>query len=176
MRRLSWLAIASFALPLAAHAQATANPVVSVAQEIFARQSKFIIAAAEQMPAEKYSYHPTPEQWSFAKITSHIAISSYAVCAMIAGTPAPEGGKISDTDAKDAQVAAVKAAFAFCGQALAHVTDAQMGDPITYFRGAKTSRARALFELTDDLEDHYSQMAGYLRLNGLIPPSAQPPK
>ena len=34
----------------------------------------------------------------------------------------------------------------------------------------------ALFELTTDLEDHYSQMAGYLRLNGLTPPSAKPHK
>lgn len=176
MRRLSWLAVAFFAVPLAVHAQATANPVVSTAREIFARQSKFIVAAAEQMPPDKYSYHPTPEQWSFAKITSHVALSSNAVCGMLAGASAPEGAKITDTDNKDAQVAAIKAAFAFCDQSLAHLTDAQMGDPITYFRGVRTSRARALFELTDDLEDHYSQMAGYLRLNGMTPPSAQPKK
>ena len=175
MRRFSWLAIASFAVALTAHAQTTANPVVSVAQEIFARQSKFIIAAAEQMPADKYSYRPTPDQWTFGKLTSHVTIGSNAVCGMIAGTPAPQA-KISETDGKDAQVAAIKAAFAFCDQALAHVTDAQMGDPITYFRGVKTTRARALFELTDDLEDHYSQMASYLRLNGMTPPSAQPKK
>lgn len=32
-------------------------------------------------------------------------------------------------------------------------------------------RARALIELTDDLKDHYSQLASYLRLNGMLPPS-----
>jgi hypothetical protein len=176
MRRLSRLAMMGLAASLAANAQSTANPVVSTAREIFARQSKFIAAAAEQMPADKYSYHPTPDQWTFGKITSHVALSSNSVCAMLSDTPAPQGPKISDTDPKDALVAAVQASFAFCDNALANLSDSQMGDTITYFRGARTPRARALFELTDDLEDHYSQMAGYLRLNGITPPSAQPKK
>ncbi|MEO6802037.1 MAG: hypothetical protein ABI197_02195, partial [Granulicella sp.] len=73
-------------------------------------------------------------------------------------------------------VAAVKASFGYCDQALANLQDAQLGDTITFFRGAKKPRARALLELTGDLEDHYSQMAGYLRMNHLIPPSAAPAK
>ena len=87
-----------------------------------------------------------------------------------------QGAKVSDTDPKETIVAAVKSSFEFCDKALANLTDAQMGDTITYFRGAKMPRARALFELTDDLEDHYSQMASYLRLSGMPPPSAQPKK
>jgi hypothetical protein len=173
--RLCWPAIIAMALPLAAAAQATPNPVVSTAREIFARQSKFIVAATEQMPADKYSYHPTPDQWSFGKIASHIAVSGNAICAMLSDTPAPQA-KVSETDSKDTIVAAVKESFAFCDKSLANLTDAQMGDTITYFRGARTPRARALFELTDDLEDHYSQLASYLRLNGMTPPSAQPKK
>jgi uncharacterized damage-inducible protein DinB len=172
MRKLLWLAM----IGLAANAQTTANPVVATAREIFARQSKFIVAAAEQMPADKYSYHPTPDQWTFAKITSHIALSGNAICGMLSGTPAPQGAKVSDTDSKETIVAAVKASFEFCDKALANLNDSQLGDTITYFRGEKKPRARALIELTDDLEDHYSQMAGYLRLNGMTPPSAQPKK
>jgi hypothetical protein len=30
--------------------------------------------------------------------------------------------------------------------------------------------------LTDDFADHYSSAATYLRLNGLLPPTAQPRK
>src|ERR1700728_5489433 len=97
MRRLLWLAMIGLAAPLAANAQATPNPVVSTAREIFARQSKFIVAATEQMPADKYSYHPTPDQWSFGKIASHIAVSGNAICAMLSDTPAPQA-KVSETD------------------------------------------------------------------------------
>jgi uncharacterized damage-inducible protein DinB len=172
MRRLFLLAM----LSVAAHAQVSANPVVSTAREIFARQSRFIVAAAEQMPADKYSYHPTVDQWSFGKVTSHIAVSGNALCGMLSDTQAPAGPKVGEADSKEILVAALKASFAFCDQALTNLKDSQMGDTITYFRGARTPRARALFELTDDLEDHYSQMASYLRLSGMTPPSAQPKK
>jgi DinB superfamily len=171
MRRLLLLAT----IALTANAQTTANPVVTTAKEIFARQSKFIVAAAEEMPAEKYSYHPTPDQWSFAKISAHIALSGNAICGMLSDAN-PPAGKVSESDSKEAIVASLKTSFAFCDQSLAKLTDAQLGDTITYFRGEKKPRARALIELTDDLEDHYSQLAGYLRLSGLTPPSAQPKK
>ncbi len=64
--------------PIAAHAQAApANPVVSSAREIFDRQTKYILGAAQAMPAEKYGYRPTPEQWTFGKIISHVTTSGF---------------------------------------------------------------------------------------------------
>ena len=183
MKVLIWLVLGSFITPLALHAQTdaapvTVNPVVWSAREIFTRQSKFISAAAEQMPADKYGYHPTADQWTFGKIVSHVAQANNGVCAMLSDTPAPAGTpagqKISDTDPKETLVAAVNASLAFCDKALANLQDSKLGDTITYFRGARVPRARALVELTDDLEDHYSQMASYLRMNGMTPPSAKP--
>ena len=174
MRLQFGIALVALVAPMAA--QTAANPVVTTAQELFTRQARFIIAAAEQMPADKYSYHPTPDQWSFGKITSHIAVSGTAICGMLAQGPAPAAGKVTEADPKDAQVAALKASFASCDRALADLKDSQLGDTITYFRGERKPRARALFELTNDVEDHYSQLAGYLRLNGLTPPSAEPRK
>jgi uncharacterized damage-inducible protein DinB len=176
MRIFIPLAMIGLAAPLALHAQAPANPVVSSAREIFTSESQYIVAAAEQMPADKYSYHPTPDQWSFGKIASHVAQGSNAVCAMLSDTPAPQGAKISETDSKETLVAAIKASFDFCDKALTNLQDSKMGDTVTFFRGRQVPRARALLELTDDLSDHYSQMASYLRLSGLTPPSAKPKK
>jgi uncharacterized damage-inducible protein DinB len=154
----------------------TTNPVVWSAKEIVTRQAKYIAAAAEQMPADKYSYHPTPDQWTYGKIVAHVTQANFAVCAMLSDTPAPQGMKIAETDSKETLRASLKASFESCDKALANLQDSRLGDTITYFRGAKVPRARALVELTDDLEDHYSQMASYLRLNGMIPPSAKPQK
>jgi uncharacterized damage-inducible protein DinB len=160
------------------YAQASANPVVSSAREIFDRQSRFMVAAAEQMPAEKYDYRPTAEQWTYGKIVAHVIQANNAVCAMLTDTPADAPktppAKISETDPKDTLITALKASLTFCDKALTHLQDAKLRDPITYFRNTHPPRARALFELTDDLEDHYSQMASYLRLNGMLPPSAKP--
>ena len=158
-------------------AQQVANPVVASAQEIFARQSKYLAAAAEQMPADKFGYHPTPEQWSYGKIIAHVAQANDQVCAILADKPVPEdAAKLTETTPKDVLLTALKSSFDFCGKALDNLKDSQLGDTITYFGGVKKPRARALVELTDDLEDHYSQMASYLRLNGMLPPSAKPKK
>jgi uncharacterized damage-inducible protein DinB len=157
-------------------AQQTANPVVSSAQEIFARQSAYMAAAAEKMPADKYGYHPTAEQWSYGKIVAHVAQSNDHVCGMLTDAKAPDSSAITETSPKDVLTAALKTSFEYCSKALDTLQDSQLGDTITYFGGVKKPRARALVELTDDLEDHYSQMASYLRLNGMIPPSVKPKK
>jgi hypothetical protein len=163
--------------PLGAAAQdAQANPVVSSAREIYERQSKYIAAAAEEMPESKYGYHPTPAQLPFGRTIAHIAQSDFNICSIISDMPAPQDWKVTEKDPKDKLVAAVKASFEFCSQALANLQDSKLGDPVKFFGGRQVPRARALLELTDDLEDHYSQLAGYLRLNGMLPPSAQPAK
>ena len=76
---------------MAAHAQAlTPNPVVTErVREIFDRQSKYIVASASEMPAEKYGYHPTPDQWTFGKIISHVTQANFAVCGILSDTTAP---------------------------------------------------------------------------------------
>ena len=172
---LPLLATALVAAPAFAQAPA-ADPVVSSAHRVYARTSKNILAAADQMPADKYGYKPTAGQWTFGKIVSHIAQSNGGICSAISGNPAPDTVKVPETATKDELVAGLKASFAFCDAAFANLHDAQLGDEITFFRGTKAPRAAALMELTADLPDHYSQMAMYLRLNDQLPPSAAPKK
>jgi hypothetical protein len=154
-------------------AQDVPNPVVASATEIFQRQSGYIVAAAEQMPADKYGYHPTPDQWTYGKIVSHVIQANFGVCGMLSGDGPGKGPTVTDTIPKDQLVPVLKQSFETCQKALDGLQDSSLGGTITYFRGAKKPRARALIELTDDLEDHYSQMASYLRLNGMLPPSAK---
>ncbi len=154
-------------------AQDASNPVVASAKEIFQRQSSYIVAAAEQMPADKYVYRPTPDQWTYGKIVSHVIQANFGVCGMLSGDGPGTGPAVTDTTPKDQLVSILKQSFDTCQKALDGLQDSSLGGTITYFRGAKKPRARALMELTDDLEDHYSQMASYLRLNGMIPPSAK---
>ncbi len=156
-------------------AEAAANPVVWSAKVLVERTAKNMIAAADQMPPDKYSYHPTPDQWTFGKVVSHIAQSNGGLCGALSGTPAPTTLTVSDTAPKADLVAALKASFDFCGPILDGLTDAKLGEPITLFHRT-VPRATALVLLPVDLADHYSQMAAYLRLSGMLPPSAQPKK
>ena len=57
--------------------------------------------------------------------------------------------------------------------ALKNVQDSQLGEPVTLFGGRQANKAAALIGLTNDWADHYSMAAMYLRLNGMLPPTAK---
>jgi hypothetical protein len=151
----------------------TKNPVASVVREILPRQQKNLVAAAEAMPADKYDYKPTPEQMTFAHLVLHIAESNDRLCAKISDMPEPKSAEGKESDGKDALVARLEASFDFCNSALAKVDDSKLGDSIELFGGRQEPRAFAFFALTNDWADHYSAAAMYLRLNGILPPTAK---
>lgn len=157
-------------------AQAKKDPVTSVVKEIMPRQQKNLIAAAEEMPADKYSYKPTPEQNTFAHLVMHIATSNTGLCSKIGDVSTPSQAELKETDGKDKLVAALKASFDFCNDAMAKVDDSKLGDTVEVWKGHSGPRAMALIALTNDWADHYSAAAMYLRLNGMLPPTAQAKK
>jgi len=151
----------------------TKNPVTDVVRQILPRRQKNFVAAAEQMPADKYGFKPTPQQMSFAKLVLHVTESNNFLCAKAGNAEEPKLGDLKETDGKDKLVAALKTSFDFCSSALAKVDDSKLGDPVELFGGQQGTRAFALFAITNDWADHYAAAAMYLRLNGMLPPSAQ---
>ena len=150
-----------------------ANPVSGAVKAQLPRFSKNMVAAAEAMPAEKYNFKPTPEMNTFAHLVMHIAQSNNGLCSKISDT-APPDAKLADTDPKDKLVAGLKASFEYCATALEKVDDSKLGDQMMLFGNRPFSRAAVLIILSDDWFDHYGAQAMYLRLNGILPPTAQP--
>ena len=66
--------------------------------------------------------------------------------------------------------------FAFCGTAFDKVDDSKLGDPVKDFGGHEQPRAWALVGFASSCADHYGTAAMYLRMNGLVPPTAKPKK
>lgn len=152
-----------------------ANPISSTVKSQLARFGKNMVAAADSMPAEKYSFKPTAEMNTFGHLVIHSAESNNLLCAKISGMQAPDT-KLADTDGKDKLVAALKASFDFCSTALANVDDSKLGAPVVLFGNRPSSRGAALVILSDGWNDHYGAQAIYLRLNAILPPTAQPAK
>ena len=109
------------------------------------------------------------------KSRSVVTLANNKVCGMLTDKPAPTD-VVTDTTPKDKLVPALKASVDYCNAAFGQLQDSQLGDTITYLGGVKKPRARALMEVVADVEDHYSQMASYLRMNGMVPPSVKPKK
>lgn len=165
--------LAGLALSLSPLALAAQNPVATALRAGEVRAARNLTEAADEMPVEKYGYKPTPAQMGWGQVVLHVAGGSSAMCGWIAGVTPPEQPKLAPTDSKDKLVARLKSAFDFCSTSLASVTDANLGDSVPFFGNHKVTRAMAMMILVDDWADHYSQMSIYLRLNGLVPPTAK---
>jgi hypothetical protein len=149
------------------------DPVTTVLRTILPSRQKNILAAIAAMPADKFSYKPTPDQISFAHLVVHITESNNGMCAKVADVPPPKVEELKETDSKDKLLAAATASFDFCSSAIAKIDDSKLGDNVDFGR-VQGPRAMAAFFLSGGWADHYGAAAMYLRLNGILPPSAQP--
>ena len=170
--------LASLLLLQAAAAQPAAPSTAPVADALRAmtqRYSRVLVAAAEAMPADKYKYRPTPAQMSFADIQVHLANEGNdLLCGKAAGVAVPQRTPMDTTMSKDQLVARLKETFAFCETAFAQLDDSKLSEPVQLFGPNPFSRATAILITVGDWADHYSQEAIYLRLNGILPPTARP--
>jgi hypothetical protein len=159
----------------AAPATPSANPVSDFLRGAVTRYQRNMVGAAQAMPADKYDYKPTDTagQISFAQLIAHIAQSNMGLCSRIAGTPPPQTTPVAATDGKDKLVAAIQASFDYCTQVLAKADDTNLGAPAVA-GGRGGTKAATMITLACDWYDHYSAQAMDLRLNGILPPSAQP--
>jgi len=149
------------------------NPVSAALRDILPGRQKNTVAAVEAMPADKFNYKPTADQMTFGHLVVHMAETNYLLCGKAAAVPAPKDEEVKDTDSKDKLVAALKASFDFCSDALAKMDDSKLVETTEGFGGKQVTRAWISLILAGTWADHYAETAMYLRLKGLLPPTAK---
>jgi hypothetical protein len=169
----SVFSLAQAAAPAAAPVK---DPVATSLKTLLPRSQNNTIGAIDAMPADKFTYKPTPDQVTFAHLVAHIASSNNFLCAKVANIDPPKVEEPKETDPKDKLLAAAKASYDFCSTALAKMDDSHLGDTVELFGGRQFPRAMAALGLASGWADHYAAAAMYLRLNNILPPSAQPKK
>src|ERR1700756_1611473 len=126
------------------------NPVTSAVKEILPRQQKNLVGAADEMPADKYSFKPTEQQMAFGHLVLHVIESNNHLCSKVGDVPEVKAAvPLKESDGKDKLVAALTASFEFCATALGKVDDSKLADEIELFGGRKGSRAFGLIALTN---------------------------
>jgi len=184
-----YLLIVAFVAPMGLAAQqppaaATANPITTAFRNRIAALHRNIAQAFDSIPESKFSYKPTPAQLSIGYIAAHIANDDYLFCnnfGAMKGTRAAEDTATADsvkaTWPKAKLVTRLKDSFAFCDQAIGQLDDARLAESVTAMFGSNSrtvTRAQMALGHALDLADHYSQLANYMRLNNMIPPTALP--
>ena len=167
------LALATSSIPATVAAQEAATPVSNAVRSAADRAATNFIAAAQEMPADKYGFKPTPAQMSFGDAIGHMSAGNDALCSSIGGVTPPKRTAIAAGAQKEKLVARLRETFQFCESALAKVNDSRLGEKVPYFGDQELSRAQVMVAAAEEWAGHYSQLAVYLRLNGLVPPTAK---
>jgi len=159
-----------------AMAQAPAAPAgptgpAAEVQRSYASLKVNILKAADGMPAESYSFKPTPEIRSFARVVNHITEAQLHSCGVVNGTK--DLPKVpAETADKAAVVEALKASYAECDKAYAGLTDANLSEMFPLGPG-KRSRVGLMWGNVSHDNEQYATLALYMRLKGLVPPSSE---
>jgi hypothetical protein len=160
-----------------------ANPILTSLKSAGMQYSNWLTAAFDSVPATKYSFKPTDKQMTIGTIAQHLESANYQICSGFSGTPWNRTAKDSLPESekaawpKDTLTARLKASFAFCNDAFGKMSDAALAEDMQV--GPPNNRrtvpkARYAIVYVTDLVDHYSQMANYMRVMGMIPPSSLP--
>lgn len=163
---------------------APANPITAAFRGRIAGLSRNIAQAFDSIPESRFGYKPTPAQLTIGYIAQHVAEDNYVFCNAFGDLKAtipdderntPDSVKAGWPKAK--LMSQLEASFEFCAKATDQVTDESLAGQTTLTYGGRSrsvSRAAMVLGHALDLADHYSQLANYMRLNDILPPTALP--
>jgi uncharacterized damage-inducible protein DinB len=152
--------------------------LVGEVKTMYTNVQNFIVRAAEEFPADKLTWQPTPAVRSWARLIGHITDDNNVSCWAIAGD-AQAPPRVDSTDnqdspanklSKDDLVKGLKESVERCQKAFAAVTEANMAERAT--PTSRRSKIGALIYNTSHTNEHYGNIATYMRLNNLVPPSS----
>jgi len=142
-----------------------------VLSEVIVQEDKFT-RLAEAIPAEKYTWRPSPDVRSFAEVFLHVSAANYNLYKLV-GTPPPAGvelkGLEKSTTDKAKVVATLKDSYAHAKQAIKAMPDADLEKSMDWFGGKNTERGILLFIVRHGSE-HLGQSIAYARFTGVVPP------
>jgi hypothetical protein len=186
--RFSRAALVLVVVPVALAAQQPApskDPITAVVKQRTRAYQQRLAQAFDSIPDRLLGYKPTPAQLTIGYIAQHLADDNYFYCnqfgAMKAQRTAEEtstADSVKATWPKDKLVTQLKQSFKFCEDALAQLDDAKLAEQSTMTlpngQTRSITRAAAAIGHLTDMADHYSQLANYMRLNNILPPTALP--
>lgn len=153
---------------------AAASPTTQLIDEnegLYDGITKILRRSAELMPEENYGFRPTDQVRSFGGIVGHVADAQYIFCSKVLGEPNPSPKVEQTTTSKADLIAALDAAFAYCGRAYAALTDTTATGKVNLMGSEKTKLGVLSVNQVHTIE-HYGNLVTYLRMNDIVPPTS----
>jgi uncharacterized damage-inducible protein DinB len=140
--------------------------------------SRQLIALAEAIPADKYSWRPAPGVRSVSEVLVHIAQANFILLS-VTGPPMPsdmESDHLEKTlTSKPIIIADLKRSLEAVKQARARLKSGDLERKVTIEGKTVPVEGMYLRILVHDNE-HMGQLVAYARVNGIVPPWSKPAK
>ena len=178
------LCISSLVLALAlagciGRASAQATPADKLASYGFRQRAvvelkdvqKEIVALAQAMPQEKYTWRPGEGVRSVSEVYLHLTAGNFGLTAL-AGVPPKAGFKFqgfekSTTD-KAQIVQQLNDSFEYAENGISNLSDADLLKPIKF--QSYTNVGDLVLHIVAHAHEHLGQSIAYARMNGVVPP------
>lgn len=149
-----------------------ANPITMSEKNVYNFIVANVVAAAQKMPEENYSFKPTPEVRTFGQLVGHVADGQYEFCSAVSSEQPPSGSVEKTKTTKADLIAGLKQAVAYCNKAFAGITDVEAAQ-MTKMMGFSVAKISILSVNTAHTDEHYGNMVTYMRLKGMVPPTSE---
>jgi uncharacterized damage-inducible protein DinB len=158
------------AIPLSLSAQ---NPLVQSLKSFFDITKTNIMATAEILDDEMYTFRPTDEVRSTGEILAHIADGQFLLCGSAVGEANAGPENFEQTRTHKAEIIeALEQSFVYCERVFARTSDAGAADVVDYSGAPNTVGGLLAFNSAHNYE-HYGNLVTYMRISGIVPPSSR---
>ena len=160
----------------AGYADELSPSLAGTAKAMHAKIRRDLAEAAENMPADEYAFRPTPQVRTFGQIIGHVTDANFFFCSQAAGEKSPATADYEQFTDKAVLVKALNDSLAYCDRVYAATTDANFIQPMQIANvvgtgSTKTVRGAVLMYNITHNNEHYGNLAVYMRLKGHVPPS-----
>ena len=138
-----------------------------------ASQKKAMMAIADAMPEDRFSYKSTPAQRSYGEQVMHIATVNVDFVKVVGGTVAAPAFTADSAKTKAEILQALGESYDYAIALLNEQTDVSINETVEAGFLGPSTRARVFWFLLGHSMDVYGQMAVYLRLNDIVPPASR---
>jgi len=160
-----------FALPLLSLGQSSSIQSEFIGIVEFNEERVFQLA--EAIPAESYSWAPSPGIRNFSQSMMHVATGNYFF-AMIWGSPPPADVDLMTLEQniteKEDVIKALQASYDHLKAAAAKISDEGLDRKVQFPDGTEYTVKTTMFIVTEHIGEHKGQLVAYARMNGIAPP------
>ncbi len=173
----AFMLLTSLAFGTVAFAQPAAPKTLTYQDQVIANldyTADNLIALAEAIPAEKYSWRPAPGVRSVSEVFLHVTNANYFLLGhMGVARPADLPRNSEKAITEKAQVVEwLKKSIADVKQAVRHTSDADLKMPVRLFN-ADNNYQGVILQMVSHVHEHLGQSIAYARTLGIAPPWSQ---